>query len=167
MVSPAFASTNWPSSSNSIVFGPAPSPLTMPIGWVWVMLGPPSGTDPPPALPLASWPYPCGFGLSLLISKPRRRSRKRTDVGCSSLRGLFRRKFLGEIFNHASERIRGRLAQPADRRVAHRLAQFSEQLPVPHALLHQQRRLLGTDAAWRALPAALVLEETHQVQRGS
>ena len=33
------------------------------------------------------------------------------------------------------------------------------------ALLHQHRRLLGADPARRALAAALVLEEAHQVER--
>ena len=63
------------------------------------------------------------------------------------------------------QRIRGRLAEAADRGIAHRLAQLVEQFPVPHRPLHQHRRLLGADAARRALAAALVLEEAHQVQR--
>src|SRR4051794_944933 len=109
-----------------MVAGPVPSPPTIPTGWVWVIFGPPSGADWPPALPLASWPYPCGFGLSL-ISKPRRHSPNR----CASFRGFLRRKFFRKIFNHRGERIRGRLAEAANRGVAHCLAQFAEQFPVP------------------------------------
>src|SRR5205085_5506555 len=152
MVSPARASTCLPSSSNWMVTGPRPSPLTTPIGWVCVILGPPSGTDLPPALPLASWPYPCGFGLSL-ISKPHRPSPRR----CASFGGFLRRKFFRKILDHRGERIRGRLTEAADRGVAHGLAQFLQQVPVPLAALHQQRRLLGADSARRALATALVL----------
>ena len=36
-----------------------------------------------------------------------------------------------EIFNHRGQRIRGRLAEAADRGIAHRLAQFVEQFAVP------------------------------------
>src|SRR6266481_4205474 len=50
-----------------------------------------------------------------------------------------------------------RLAEAADRRIAHRLAQFVQQLPVPDRPFHQQCRLLGADPARRALAAAFIL----------
>src|SRR6266446_4034590 len=67
-------------------------------------------------------------------------------------------ELIREIFNDCRQRIRGRLAQTADRCIPHRLAQFVEQLAVPDRFLHQQRRLLGADTARRALTAAFVLE---------
>ena len=75
------------------------------------------------------------------------------------------RQFLGEIFQHAEQRIRRRLAEAADRGVAHRGRQLGQQRRVPRALRHQLDGLLGADAAGRALAAAFVLEELHQVER--
>src|SRR5208282_556243 len=50
------------------------------------------------------------------------------------------------------------------RGIAHRGRKLLEQLLVPPRALHQLDRLLGADPAGRALAAALVLEEAHEVQ---
>ena len=66
---------------------------------------------------------------------------------------------------HRVERIGRRLAEAADRGVGHRPAEFLEQRLVPCGLLHQLHRLFGADPARRALAAAFVLEEAHEVER--
>jgi len=76
---------------------------------------------------------------------------------------MLMQELIREILNYCRQRIRGRLAETADRCIPHCLAQFVEQLAVPDWFLHQQRRLLGTDTARRALAAAFVLKETHQM----
>src|SRR3984957_9693797 len=85
---------------------------------------------------------------------------------CAAMQ-LSDRELLWKVFNHSRQWIRGGLAEPADRGIAHSLAQFVEQFAVPHRPFHQQRRLLGAYAAGRALAAAFILEEPHQVQRGT
>src|SRR5690349_4309922 len=64
-----------------------------------------------------------------------------------------------EIFQHAQERVRRRLAEAADRCVTHGVGQLGQQARVPGAMLHQLDGFLGADAAGRALPAAFVFEE--------
>src|SRR5215813_13150770 len=67
-------------------------------------------------------------------------------------------ELVGKVFHHADQRVRRGLTQSADRGVAHQLGELVEQAFVPLAVLHQLGRLLGADAARRALAAALVLE---------
>src|SRR6266851_2672785 len=74
-------------------------------------------------------------------------------------------EIVGKILQDAKKRIWGRLAEAADRRIAHGGRELIEQAFVPRSIRHQLRRLLGPDPAGRALAAALVLEEAHQVQR--
>src|SRR5262249_17507961 len=73
-------------------------------------------------------------------------------------------KLFGKILEHAQQRIGRRLAKPADRGIAHRVREFRQQRLIPRAGCHQLDRLLGSGAARRALPAAFVLEEAHQVE---
>jgi hypothetical protein len=63
------------------------------------------------------------------------------------------------------DRVGGSLAQAADRGVRHRPRELQEQCLVPPIGRHQRDRLLATDPAWGALPAALVREEAQQVER--
>src|SRR5882724_10393603 len=74
-------------------------------------------------------------------------------------------EFIREKLQDAQQRVWRRLAQAADRRVLHQLGKLGEQADVPRPLLHQFRGLLAADAARRALAAAFVLEEAHQVER--
>src|SRR5215470_9473718 len=74
-------------------------------------------------------------------------------------------KLLGKILEHAQQRVGGRLAEAADRGVAHGVRQFRQQRLIPWTACHQLDRLLGSGAARRALSAAFVLEEAHQVER--
>ena len=74
-------------------------------------------------------------------------------------------QILAEILEHAAQRIGRRLAEAADRGVAHRGGQLVQQRLVPRPGCHQLDGLLGADAAGRALAAAFVLEEPHQVER--
>src|SRR6516225_8288927 len=76
-----------------------------------------------------------------------------------------RLELLGKVFEHAQQRIWSRLAEAANRGVAHRRGKLSEERLVPRPRRHQHRSLLGADPAWRALAAALVLEELHQIER--
>ena len=57
------------------------------------------------------------------------------------------------------------MAEPADRGVAHQGGEFVKEGWVPRPIGHQVGGLLGADAAWRALAAALVLEEFDEVER--
>src|SRR5260370_400315 len=70
-----------------------------------------------------------------------------------------------EILEHARNRIRRGLAQPADRSVGHGLRQVLEERQVPARFRHQADRLLGADAAGCALPARLVGKKLHQVEK--
>ena len=63
------------------------------------------------------------------------------------------------------DRVHRRLAQAADRGVAHDPRQFLQQRLVPVRRGHQLHRLFGADAARRALAAALILEKAQQVER--
>src|SRR5690349_14579621 len=63
--------------------------------------------------------------------------------------------FLREIFDDTCDGIGRRLAEAADGRVHHRLRKVGEQRLVPPRLAHQHRRLVGADAARRALAAGL------------
>src|SRR5262245_51016800 len=78
---------------------------------------------------------------------------------------FIRSDLVREVLRDAANRIRGSLAQAADRRVGHRDRELLEELLVPFLRLHQLGRLRGADPARRALPARLVLEEAHQVHR--
>src|SRR6266851_4940189 len=62
-------------------------------------------------------------------------------------------------------RVHRRLAETADRGVAHHFGQLAEQILVPARPFHDLDRLLGSNAARRALTAALVLEEAQEVER--
>src|ERR1044072_8253417 len=79
----------------------------------------------------------------------------------SSLRRLAEK--LREVTHHAHERIRRGLPQVAEGGVAQRLRELVEQRAVPDWSLHEHARLLRADPAGRALAAAFVLEEAHQV----
>src|SRR5262245_51712213 len=74
-------------------------------------------------------------------------------------------EIVAEILEHAAQRVRCGLAEAADRGIAHRGGKLVQQRLVPRPGCHQLDGLLGSDTAWRALAAALVLEEAHQVQR--
>src|SRR5262249_28089090 len=52
-------------------------------------------------------------------------------------------------------------------RITHGGGKLLQELHVPGTLGHQLGRLFRTDSAGRALTAAFVLEELHQIQRGS
>src|SRR5258705_10936209 len=73
---------------------------------------------------------------------------------------------IGKIFQHAQERVGRRLAEAADRGVAHGGGKLGQQRRIPTPLLHQLYRLLGAYAAGRALPTTLVFKETHEIDRG-
>src|SRR5262249_55521783 len=47
----------------------------------------------------------------------------------------------------------------------HGVTEFRQQRRIPHAALHELHGLFGADPARRALAAAFILEEAHQVQR--
>ena len=72
----------------------------------------------------------------------------------------------GKVADHAGDGVGRRLPEPADRRVGHRPRQFVEQRQIPCRLLEQPDRLLGADAARRALAARFVGKKPHQVERG-
>src|SRR3954470_13119201 len=71
-----------------------------------------------------------------------------------------------EVLHDGADRVGRGLSEPADRCVGHGDRELLQQLPIPLRLLHELHRLGGPDAAWRALPARLVLEELHEVHRG-
>src|ERR1039457_1913955 len=73
---------------------------------------------------------------------------------------------MGEMLGNAVDRIRGRLAEAADRSVGHGLRQLLQQRPVPDLLGHQTAGLRGSDPTRRALTAGLVLEKAHHVESG-
>src|SRR5918992_1247339 len=68
------------------------------------------------------------------------------------------------MLEDALDRVHGRLAETADRRVAHDLGEIAEERLVPSAVRHDLNRLLRADAARRALAAALVLEELEEIE---
>src|SRR5262245_23908512 len=74
-------------------------------------------------------------------------------------------QLLGKIFQHAQQRVGRRLAEAADRGVAHGVRELGQQRLIPGAGCHQLGGLLGSRPAGRALAATLVLEEAHQVER--
>src|SRR3546814_20877299 len=84
-----------------------------------------------------------------------------SDV-CSSDLPLL--QLLREVLEDRHQGIGRRLAEAADRGVAHDLRQLLEQRRVPGLLAHQLHRLLGAVAAGRALAAGLVLAEAHEVE---
>ena len=73
-------------------------------------------------------------------------------------------QILREELDHGHQRIGSRLAEAADRGIGHDLRQVLEQGRVPRLLRHKLNGLLGAIPAGRALAAALVLEELHEVQ---
>ena len=75
------------------------------------------------------------------------------------------RYILGKMTQDRQQPVGRRLTQPADRGIDHGHGQLQQQLPVPGRGGHQVNRFLAAGAAGRALAAALVLEEAHQVQR--
>src|SRR3970040_373212 len=79
---------------------------------------------------------------------------------------LLTNNVLAEMFQHHFQRVGGGLAEAANRGVGHGAAELLQESLVPNLLRHQLRRLLGADPARRALAAALVLEESHQVEGG-
>src|SRR5262249_35115364 len=85
-------------------------------------------------------------------------------AACSSPTPERLRQLLREILQHAQERVRRRLAEPADRGVAHGVRELRQQRLIPGSGCHQRSGLLGSRPAGRALAAALVLEEAHQVE---
>src|SRR5262245_47510617 len=74
-------------------------------------------------------------------------------------------QLLGKILQHAQQWVGRRLAEAADRGVAHSVRELGQQRLIPGAGCHQLGGLLGSRPAGRALAAALVLEEAHQVER--
>src|SRR3954453_23116380 len=149
MVSPLRAWTSWPSSVNATVSPPWPSPCTLSAGPVCATCGRPSTLVSPPAAPLLSWPYPTGLVVSFMESPFAQRPGQ----------------IVAEILEHAEQRVRRGLSQPADRGISHRGGQFGQQRLVPRPGCHQLDRLLGSCPARRALSAALILEKAHQVER--
>src|SRR6516165_6426384 len=67
------------------------------------------------------------------------------------------RQLLREILEHAQQRVGRRLAEPADRGVAHGVRELRQQRLIPGPGCHQRGGLLGSRPAGRALAAALVL----------
>src|SRR5437868_3749560 len=65
---------------------------------------------------------------------------------------------IGKIFQNTQERVRRRLAEAANRGVAHGGGKLGQQRRIPRPLLHQLHGLFGADAAGRALPATLVFK---------
>ena len=70
----------------------------------------------------------------------------------------------GEVFQDSDEGVGSRLAEAANRGVAHGVRQFCQQTCIPRPLRHQLDRLLAADPAGRALAAGFILEEPEQVQ---
>src|SRR5579862_9392337 len=73
----------------------------------------------------------------------------------------------GEIFQQANKWIWRRLSEPANWSVAHGGRKLRQQIHVPRTLRHQSGRLFAAHPARRALSAALILEELHQIERHS
>src|SRR5437667_8273745 len=97
----------------------------------------------------------------------------KTMRSCSSgcIRGAFMLRLsivqlMRKLLEHASDRVRCCLAEPADRRIGHRLRQILEQRLVPPLPRHQPDSFFGADPTRRALPAGFVGEKAHQVERG-
>src|SRR5258708_241121 len=65
---------------------------------------------------------------------------------------------------HGFHRVHRRLAEAADRGVAHHLGKLAEEILVPRRRFHDLDRLLRADAAGRALAAALILEEAQEIE---
>src|SRR6185436_16161841 len=80
-------------------------------------------------------------------------------------RSIWLLHLLREIPHHRQRGIGRRLPKAANRGIHHRLRQLFQQRLVPLALLHEDHRLGGADAARHALAAGLVVEELHQVDR--
>src|SRR5689334_1673765 len=78
---------------------------------------------------------------------------------------IFMSDLVREVLHDAADGIGRRLAQAADGCIGHGDVQVLQQRLVPLRRFHEMRGLRGADAARRALPARLVLEEPHQVQR--
>src|SRR5260370_21397239 len=72
-----------------------------------------------------------------------------------------------KILQHAHQRVRRCLSKSANRSVAHGGRQLAEQRLVPRAGRHQLHGLLSARPAGRALAAALILEELHQIESHS
>src|SRR4051812_43847974 len=152
MVSPSRATVSLPSSRNFTVLPwPLALPSTLSAGALCATPGLPACLFSPPATPFLSWPYPAGLVLSSMASP-----------GAERLAQLF-----GKIFRDAGQRIGGRLTQAANRGVPHRGGEFVQQALVPRTLRHELDGFLGTNAAWRALAAALIFKEFHQVESHS
>src|SRR5262245_25798480 len=96
---------------------------------------------------------PCAAsGIALLLSF--------VLIGSPRSQRLF--QIIGKILEHTRQRVRRGLAEAADRGVAHQHRELVEQALVPRAHGHQLGGLLRTNAAGRALAAALVLEKLHE-----
>src|SRR5450432_1275590 len=119
-----------------------------------------------PSRPSTSWPSSVklkGFAAPLvLIGRSLRRPSGRSSAPSPCPERLC--EIVGEILKYAQKRIWGRLAETADRGILHGGGQLLEQALVPRSAGHELRGLLGPHPAGRALAAALVLEEAHQVQ---
>src|SRR6476659_2339652 len=74
-------------------------------------------------------------------------------------------QIVAEVLEYAREGIGRSLPESADRGVAHRGGQLVQQRLIPWPGCHQLDGLFGSGAAGRALAAAFVLEEAHQVER--
>src|SRR5690606_6828832 len=74
-------------------------------------------------------------------------------------------EILPEIPHHRAHRVHRRLAEAADRGVAHDLGEVLEETLVPARRRQELDGLLRAGAAGGALAAALVLEELQEIQR--
>src|ERR1019366_356208 len=84
----------------------------------------------------------------------------------SRITALSSADLMGEMLGDATDRIRGGLAEAANRSIGHGLRQLLQQRPVPDRLGHQTAGLRGSDTARRALATGLVLEKAHHVEGG-
>src|SRR5258708_24795197 len=114
-----------------------------------------------PSRPSTSWPSSVklkGFAAPLVLIG---RSLRRSSAPSPCPERLC--EILGKILKDAQQRIWGCLTETADRGIPHGGGQLLEQALVPRSARHQFRGLLGPHPAGRALAAAFVLEEAHQV----
>jgi hypothetical protein len=86
------------------------------------------------------------------VPRSRRRPHLASDGLSCSLRPLRGGKLLREVTHQARQRVRGRLAEAADRGVAHHIRELAEKRGVPLSPFHQHPRLLRADPAGEHWP---------------
>ena len=119
---------------------------------------------------------PSRFATCQIVSpgrpRPARRRARRRSVAAPGDFGRVdahsaasRRSSSGKYLHDRQQRVRRRLARARRSRRRASPAPARRAAPGPSRPLHQPTRLLRADPAGRALAAALVLEEAHQVER--